>query len=317
MVRIPICFQRGAHAVRIRVFLIVFCCVISSVSALHAQLLVGHRGASFDAPENTCASFRLAWEQGADAIEGDYYLTSDDQIVCIHDPTTERVSDKNLPVAQSTLEELQALDVSSWKDPRLAGERMPRLQDVLALVPNDKCIYLEVKCGPEIVLKMREALADSQLAPRQTMIISFNREVIRAAKQAMPDRQAYWLVDFRQDDKSGEWSPSADQFIADAKHIHADGVDLNGIEEVVNADLIARCRQAGLSVHVWTIDDPEVAARYQRLGVDSITTNRPRALRNRLFPSQTRPAAMSQAPPVDRAPVQSQPSQLTNPAAVQ
>ena len=44
-----------------------------------------HRGASGHAPENTLAAFRLAFEQGADGIEGDFYLTRDRRIVCIHD----------------------------------------------------------------------------------------------------------------------------------------------------------------------------------------------------------------------------------------
>ena len=52
------------------------------------QEIVAHRGASFDAPENTLAAFRLAWEQGSDGVEGDFYLTRDHQIVCIHDRST-------------------------------------------------------------------------------------------------------------------------------------------------------------------------------------------------------------------------------------
>ncbi len=54
--------------------------------------ITAHRGASHDAPENTLAAFRLAWERGADAIEGDFYLTADEQVVCIHDSTTERTA---------------------------------------------------------------------------------------------------------------------------------------------------------------------------------------------------------------------------------
>lgn len=117
--------------------------------------------------------------------------------------------------------------------------------------------------------------------------------MIRAVKQAMPERKAYWLVDFHQDKKSGKWSPTVDELLAAARSIDADGVDLNGKTEVVNADLVARCRQAGLSVHVWTIDDPELAARFQQMGVDSITTNRPGLLRERLFPSHASSPAPS------------------------
>ena len=90
-----------------------------------AQLIIAHRGASHEAPENTLAAFRLAWEEQADGIEGDFYLTSDGQIVCIHDKTTKRVAPKQpeLTVAKSTLKQLRSLDVGSWKNPRYAAER--------------------------------------------------------------------------------------------------------------------------------------------------------------------------------------------------
>ncbi len=85
------------------------------------QLIVGHRGASHAAPENTLAAFDLAWQEGADGAEGDFRLTRDGRIVCIHDEDTERTAGKKLVVATTTLAELQQLDVGSWKDPRYAG----------------------------------------------------------------------------------------------------------------------------------------------------------------------------------------------------
>ena len=77
--------------------------------------IVAHRGASLDAPENTLAAFRLAWSQGADAIEGDFRLTKDGRIACLHDDTTQRTAGLDLTVADSTLAELRELDVGSWK----------------------------------------------------------------------------------------------------------------------------------------------------------------------------------------------------------
>ena len=64
------------------------------------QLIIAHRGASYDAPENTLAAFRLAFEQGADGIESDWHLSSDGEVVCIHDSDTKRVAGKQLYVAK-------------------------------------------------------------------------------------------------------------------------------------------------------------------------------------------------------------------------
>ena len=61
-------------------------------------LIVAHRGASSDAPENTLRAFRLGWEQGADAIEADFHLTRDGQLVCMHDATTGRTANADWKV---------------------------------------------------------------------------------------------------------------------------------------------------------------------------------------------------------------------------
>ena len=70
-------------------------------------MIVAHRGASGEAPENTIPAFNLAWKQGADAIEGDFHLTKDGHVVCIHDANTKKVAGKNLVVKDTTLAELK------------------------------------------------------------------------------------------------------------------------------------------------------------------------------------------------------------------
>ncbi len=71
-----------------------------TVLPLSAQVIVAHRGASYDAPENTLTAVRVALEQEADGVEADFYVTKDQQIVCIHDKDTERTGGKKLSVAQ-------------------------------------------------------------------------------------------------------------------------------------------------------------------------------------------------------------------------
>jgi len=254
-----------------------------AVPNLHAQLVVAHRGASFDAPENTLSAFELAWEQLADVIEGDFYLTGDGQIVCIHDDTTERVGGKIVQVAESTYGELKEIDVGSWKDPKFADQRIPLLQDVLQTIPDGKQIFIEIKCGPEIVPALKKRLTRSKIPPSQASIISFQKEVIAAAKKAMPERQAFWLISFDHHKETG-WQPTVEHVIATAKAINADGVDVQAITEVVNSDFVAACRDAALGVHVWTVDEGDIASHFQQLGVDSITTNRPDFLRKVLVP---------------------------------
>src|SRR4051812_25831913 len=83
-------------------------------------LIVGHRGASHAAPENTLPAMRLAFEEGADSLEADFWLTRDERVVCLHDADTRRTAPDQpvRRVQESTLAQLRELDVGAWKGPR-------------------------------------------------------------------------------------------------------------------------------------------------------------------------------------------------------
>ena len=83
--------------------------------------VVAHRGASKAAPENTLPAFEKAWLQGADAIEGDFHLTADNEIVCVHDANIRHYTQKNIEVRNLTLAELKKLDFGRWHDKHFAG----------------------------------------------------------------------------------------------------------------------------------------------------------------------------------------------------
>lgn len=248
--------------------------------SMHASpLIVAHRGASADAPENTLPAFNLAWAQGADAIEGDFYLTRDGQIVCIHDGDTKRVAGTVVKVVEATLAELRQLDVGAWKGPQWAGTRIPTMDEVLATVPEGKRIYIEIKCGPEIVAKLIEAIQRSGLKDRQIVVISFNADVIQAVEAAAPQFKTCWLSGFKRE-KSGAIKPAPDTVMATLERIHADG--FSSSHDLVEPSLIKRVQAAGYEYHVWTVDDPAVARTFVERGALSVTTNKPAVIREAL-----------------------------------
>ena len=179
-------------------------------------LIVAHRGASEDAPENTLPAFRLAWEQGADAIEGDFYLTTDGQIVCIHDADTQRVAGTKLVVKNSTLAELRKLDVGAWKGQQWAGTQIPTIGEVLAVVPKGKRIYVEIKGGEAMVPRLLEEIGKSGLSAEQVVIISFDSEAIAAVKAGAPQYKAYWLSGFKKDE-AGTITPTVEAILETLK----------------------------------------------------------------------------------------------------
>ncbi|MDY3558291.1 glycerophosphodiester phosphodiesterase [Gemmata sp. JC673] len=241
--------------------------------------IVAHRGASYDAPENTVAALRLAWDQKADGSEFDIYLTKDGKLAVIHDKDTKRTAGVSKSVADSTFDELHALDVGSWKGAKFKGEPLPSLGDMLAVVPDGKRVFVEVKCGPEAVPELVRALTASKLLPEQTPVIAFDAAVVAALKKARPEVPAYWLVSLAP--RKGAKAPTAAEVIAKAKEIKADGVDLSASAALDEAFAKA-VREAGLKLYVWTVNDVEVAKRMVRLGVDGITTDRPGWLREQL-----------------------------------
>ena len=250
--------------------------------------LIAHRGESADAPENTLAAFRLAWERGVPAIELDVHLTRDGALICSHDADLKRTAGSPLVIAESNLETLQALDVGRWKALRWAGERMPTLEEALATIPDGRRCFIEVKIGPEAVPALVEAVRSSGKKPAQLAIISFQAETIAEAKRWLPDLDAYFLASFKQDKTTGAWTPTADQLIAQAREIGADGLDL-AAKGPIDGEFVRRVEAAGFPVYVWTVDDPAEARRLIEAGVSGITTNRAEWLGRQLWGEASRP----------------------------
>jgi glycerophosphoryl diester phosphodiesterase len=250
--------------------------ILLATAASSAPLIVAHRGASHDAPENTLPAFKLAWQQGADAIEGDFQLTRDGRIVCIHDPDTKRVTGIKRVVKDSTLDELRALDAGAWFKPAWKGTRLPTFSEVAATVPAGRKFYIEVKCGAEILPALLRDLAASGLTADQVVVISFKAPVIRELKKQAPQFTAYWLTSF---DKQSPLNPTAAAVVATLGEIKADGFS-SSADARMDETYIKTIRAAGFDYHCWTVDDPQVAKRFDRLGARSITTNRPEFLRN-------------------------------------
>ena len=258
------------------------CTVIFCRSASAADVeIIAHRGASYDAPENTLESVRLGWEQGADAVEVDVYLSRDDHIVVHHDDTTKKLAGVDRKVVEQTLAELRQFDVGSWKGARWMGVRIPKLDDVLATIPEGRRLFVEVKCGPEIVPDLAKAFKRSGKAPEQLVVISFNYEVVKQAKARFPKIPCFYLSSFEQDKETGKPKPSAEELIAKAKAAKLDGLNVS-YKGLAYESFIKKVQAAGLELFTWTVNSPPEARRLARLGINGITTDRPGWLRQRM-----------------------------------
>lgn len=235
-------------------------------------LYVAHRGASYLAPENTLASIQLAWDLGADAAECDVMLTADHQVVLFHDKNTKKLSGENLVVKESTWEQLKHLEIIPRESnrPEYAGETIPLLSQVLATIPEDRMLVIEIKTGPEILPHLKQVI-DQQVINGRISFIAFDFETIRQVKELYPHLPAYYLSMFKAD-----LNKQMDAIMESGLN----GVDLR--HAMIDQKLMDRCSAAGLEVWCWTVNDPETALKMKKLGVSAITTDRPAWLKNRL-----------------------------------
>ncbi len=255
-----------------------FCSFIAGMSGCTKPVeIIAHRGASYLAPENTMASVTLAWGKKAD-VEVDVHLSKDNRIVVIHDDSTKHITGKDLKVKETTSEQLRKLDYGSFKGEKFAGEQIPFLDDVLKTIPPKRKLYVEIKCGKEILPFLRQAIIESGKIS-QIVIIGFDLEVVTSSKQLI-DVPTYWLRGTKKVKETEEWIPHDPQLVQAVKDRGLDGLDVHYAG--VTKEFVDAVKAAGQKLYVWTIDDPEEAKRLVQLGVTGITTNRPEWLRERL-----------------------------------
>ncbi|MBC8017821.1 MAG: glycerophosphodiester phosphodiesterase [Verrucomicrobia bacterium] len=245
-------------------------------------LLIAHRGASQEAPENTLAAFNLAWQQGADGIEADFRLTRDGQVVCLHDASTGRTAGVDLVVAEASLDESRQLDVGRWKGARWQGECIPTLEEVLDRLPAGNMLFIELKSGPEIIEPMRLILSETGVPAGQLRLLAFDTQLVARLKEQLPGMRVCLNLDYLWSLRTRSWSPSRAEIQATLEQCGADGLSSRA-HALLDAQFVAELHHSGKEIHVWTVDSAPSASHYRGLGVDSIMTNRPGWLRGRLM----------------------------------
>tara|TARA_B110000285_G_scaffold160784_1_gene179570 strand:+ start:715 stop:1413 length:699 start_codon:yes stop_codon:yes gene_type:complete len=230
-------------------------------------MIIAHRGISFDLPENSLSAFNASWAVGVDGIEGDFHLTRDGSIVCIHDDNTSRVCNKNLVICNSTLQELKELNLQCEGKDHL-NIKIPTLTEVLKIVPSGKKIFIEIKCGVEILSPLIKELSRSKINSTQVVIISFDRQVVKELKEMAPEYKALLLYSYKE-------GREVSSLINEMFDIKADGI---GTDNQLSKEFVEKVIISGLEYHSWTIDNADTANQLISWGSNSITTNEPELL---------------------------------------
>jgi glycerophosphoryl diester phosphodiesterase len=226
--------------------------------------IIGHRGASGHAPENTLAAFKKAVALGARFIETDLQLSRDARFVAIHDDTLDRTTNGQGKVHDQTLAALRRFDAGSWFGSDYAGERIPTLEEILEFSKkNDIVFYLELKpsgsWGGEHALI--GALRESGEVAR-VVVISFDPAILAGLRKIEPTLMTGVLYDGQ---------------LADPLKT---AVDVGARQLVVRGDLvtpamIVEVRKRDLQIVCWTVNHPAHIRLLIAAGVDGIMSDYP------------------------------------------
>jgi glycerophosphoryl diester phosphodiesterase len=226
--------------------------------------VTAHRGASLDAPENSMAAFKAALDAGTDYIELDVQRTRDGAVVVIHDGDLLRMAGDPRKVRDLNLADFATIDIGLRRGARFAGERVPTLEEVIALVRGRAKLNVELKYN----------VPDPQLAPAvigilrrqdfldQAVITSLDYAALKQVKALEPRLRTGHIVTAS---------------IGNVAKTSADFVSLSSAQ--ATASLVVRAHRGGKEVHVWTVDKPDVMLRMIERDVDNIITNDPARLR--------------------------------------
>ena len=229
--------------------------------------LCAHRGFSTIAPENGMAAFGAAVALGASEIEFDIWWTKDGEIVSIHDPTLERVSNGTGKVYEHTYAELAALDFGIKKGEHFTGTRIVRFSDILAMFSQRVIMNIHVKTPggewDDEVLKKAIRLIDEYGARRHVYFM--------ANSTVMQDQLARLAPDIPRCMGNSSDNKSHPDIVDNAIAHKCQMVQL--FKPHFDQALVDKAKAAGLRVNVFWSDDPEEAKKFLDMGIDTILTN--------------------------------------------
>jgi glycerophosphoryl diester phosphodiesterase len=228
-------------------------------------ILIGHRGASAQAPENTFASFDLAISQGADAVETDIRATKDGALVLMHDATVDRTTNGRGAVGELRLAEIEALDAGSWFGPRFAGERAPTLDGFLARYARRLPLVLEIK-EPGTVAGIVDLVNQHQA---EATYVSFHVAALERVLQITPEARV------------GILTTTLDEELMTRAAGLGSG-ELVALASAVTLELVQSVHRLGLAIRAWGIRDVGSLLRVASMGVDGVAVDWPGAAREAL-----------------------------------
>jgi len=229
------------------------------------MIIMAHRGASAESPENTMIALRKAVEAGADYAEIDVHQTQDGKIILMHDETLDRTTSGEGYVWDHSWEEIGCLDAGSWFKKEFTGEKVPSLEEIIQFASGRIKLNIEIKISreePDLVSKVVDII--NQYDFRDDCIVtSFDRKAVEEVIKIDPRIQTGFIFgeDYPEDVFTGSWEALSCSY------------------KIVDEEFVHKARENKKNIYVWTVDQKKRMLRLIDLKVDAIITNKPGLLR--------------------------------------
>lgn len=227
--------------------------------------ILAHRGASAYCPENTMAAFKKAIMLSADGLELDVHLTKDNELVVIHDFSLDRTTNGHGYIRNTSYSDIKNLDAGSWFNSNYSKLKIPLLKEVFSLI-NDKhfTINVELKAGNRYYPNIEEILLEEISKTKCNIIISsFDHYALKNIKEKNSNIVTGILYEAS---IINVWDYAVNT-------VRADGLHPNYM--TIDYELITNCKNLGLMVNPYTVNDSETMKQLLSLNVDYIITNVP------------------------------------------
>ena len=244
-----------------------------NVAIFHETKVMAHRGASTETPENTMAAFQKAIDDMADYIELDVQLTSDGEVIVMHDSNAYRTTGVDENIVNMTYKEVRRLDAGSWYSDEYKGEKVPGLREVLELAQGKIKLNIELKPadnGEELARKT-VALIEKYNMENDCVITSFSSSALLSAKSCDENIRVGYIL-------SAAYGDYYDMKNIDFFSVNAAYLSKRTIDAIHNS---------GKQVYAWTVNNKDSIKNLTNKGVDGVITDNPVLARETIYSRDT------------------------------
>ncbi|MHA1936013.1 MAG: glycerophosphodiester phosphodiesterase [Candidatus Thorarchaeota archaeon] len=226
---------------------------MAETALLRDVIVIAHRGASANVPENTLLAFEKAWQLGAHMIELDIHETADNHLVVIHDHEVSRCTDGTGEVSELTYNEIKSLNAGN-------GQKIPSLEEVLVFAHGKVDVNIELKV-PDVEKRVLDLISMKGMID-SIYISSFLHGTLNVVRNLCESVPTGILL-----------SKPIDDLVNYSVGLGA--TSINPMHEMVDEFLVSSVHEVGMKLYPWTVNDMQSMMHLLSLGVDGIITDNP------------------------------------------